>query len=97
VPSAPSTGRVVFVRENPAPLGDGGATLELSTAGSGGPWTAVTHGDLVSTKQATYHARVTMNASADTHRSPVVEAIGIEFRTPVDVSAEARSSFRRRT
>jgi hypothetical protein len=93
VPSAPSTGRVVFVRENPAPLGDGGATLELSTAGSGGPWTAVTHGDLVSTKQATYHARVTMNASADTHRSPVVEAIGVEFRTPVDVSAEATVEF----
>jgi hypothetical protein len=70
VPSAASTGRIRFIRE--APL-DTTATLEISTAGSGGPWTAVSHGDVVSTKQTTYHLRATLNGSADTHRSPVIE------------------------
>ena len=56
-PVAASVGRIVFIREDPLPVGDGGSTLELSTAGSGGPFTAVAHGDVVSTKQATYHLR----------------------------------------
>lgn len=89
VPGAASTGRVVFIRENPAPVGDGGALLELATAASTGPWTAVTHGDLVATKQQNYWLRLTLNASTDGHRSPIAEALGLEFRTPNDVTAEA--------
>lgn len=85
VPSAASLGRIRFIRE--APL-DTSATLEISTAGSGGPWTAVTHGAVVSTKQTTYHLRATLNASVDTHRSPIIEEAGIEFRIPTDVTAE---------
>lgn len=81
-----SVGRVVF--ERGVPVG-ASATLELSTAGSGGPWTAVTHGAPVTTKQLTYHARVTMAASADLRSAPRVPAIGIEFRVPVDVTAES--------
>lgn len=88
VPSPGSTGRIVFVRENPVPAGDGAATLDIATAASTGPWTAVTHGDIVATKQLNYWLRSTMNASADGHRSPVIEALGVEFRTPVDVTAE---------
>jgi hypothetical protein len=85
-PSTSSTGRIVFRREVPL---DTSATLEISTAGSSGPWTAATDGSLVTTKQATYHLRSTMNASADTHRSPEIEAVGIEFATAIDVTAEA--------
>lgn len=86
VPVTASAGRIVFRREVPL---DTSATLELSTAGSSGPWTAVTDGDLVATKQTTYHLRSTMNASADTHRSPEIEALGIEFATAIDVTAES--------
>jgi hypothetical protein len=86
VPNAESEGRIVFDRAVPAGTS---ATLELSTAGSGGPWTAVTDGDLVTTKQQTYHARVTLIATSDHHAAPEIAAFGVEFRTPVDVSAEA--------
>lgn len=89
VPSAASTGRVVFIRENPAPVGDGAALLELSSTSSSAGFAAVSHGDAVSVKQQNYWLRLTLNASADTHRSPIAEAIGIEFRTPADVSVEA--------
>jgi hypothetical protein len=86
VPSTPSTGRIVFRREVPL---DTSATLEISTTGSGGTYTAVTDGTVIATKQTTYHLRSTMNASADTHRSPEIEALGIEFATAIDVTAEA--------
>lgn len=86
-PSAASTGRVVFTRGVPRGTS---ATLELSTAGSGGPWTAVTNGDVVTTKQATYHLRVTLDADSSGHIAPNVEAMGVEFRVPVDVSLESQ-------
>jgi hypothetical protein len=86
VPTAESEGRVVFARGTPA---GATATLELSTAGSGGPWTAVTDGALVTTKQQTYHARLILTAPSGQNIAPHVSAIGVEFRTPVDVTAEA--------
>lgn len=85
VPVSTSVGRIVFERALPSGTA---VTLELSTAGSGGPWTVVTHGDIVAIKQLTYHLRVTLNASADHRRAPSVPGVGIEFRIPVDVSAE---------
>jgi hypothetical protein len=85
-PNAESEGRVVFARGTPAGTA---ATLELSTAGSGGPWTAVTDGALVTTKQQTYHARLILTAPANRNIAPRVSALGVEFRTPVDVTAEA--------
>jgi hypothetical protein len=86
VPSTESEGRVVFDRGVPA-----GATaaLSLSTAGSGGPWTAVTDGDVVAIKQQTYHLKLELDAPATLTIAPHVSALGIEFRTPVDVTAEA--------
>jgi hypothetical protein len=86
VPVTESEGRVVFERSVPT---GASATLELSTAGSGGPWTAVVDGQLVTTKQQTYHVRASLASSADHHGAPQVAAFGVEFRVPVDVSAEA--------
>jgi hypothetical protein len=63
--------------------------LELSTAGTGGPWTAVKNGDVVTRAQLAYHLRLTMNASADQRRAPLVSALGIEFRNRIDLSAES--------
>lgn len=85
VPGALSTGRVDFQRALPP-----GTTtsLEISTAGSGGPWTAVKHGDVVVTKQQTYHLRVTLNADTALRATPQVNSMGIEFRIPRDVSVE---------
>src|SRR5581483_12246719 len=65
------------------------ATAELSTAGAGGPWTAVTDGAAVAIAQQTYHLRLTLNATADRRTAPGVTAAGVEFLTPVDASAEA--------
>jgi hypothetical protein len=86
VPTAASTGRVVFERGTPPGTT---ATLELSTAGTGGPWTAVSHDDVVAVKQATYHVRATLNASANLRVAPRIMAMGVQFRTPIDVTAEA--------
>lgn len=86
VPVAASTGRIVFERSVPAGTS---VTLELSTAGSGGAWTAVKHGDVVATKQLQYHLRLTLNANGTQRLTPRVAALGIDFRMPVDVTAEA--------
>lgn len=86
VPGAAPTGRIVFERALPAGCD---ATLELSTAGSGGPWTAVTHHDPVTAKQQTYHLRLTLESDASGRRTPVVNGVGIEFRTILDVTHEA--------
>lgn len=86
LPDPASLGRIVFNRTVPAGTA---AALELSTVSAIGPFTAVTHGDAVAVQQLTYHARVTLNASADQRRAPVVSAIGVEFRDRVDVSAES--------
>lgn len=86
VPLPASTGRIVFERGVPAGTS---ATLEISTAGTGGPWTAVKHGDVVATKQLTYHLRLTLGRSASTRQTPRVAALGIDFRVPIDFSAEA--------
>jgi hypothetical protein len=85
-PSAASTGRIVFDRGVPTGTN---AALSLSTAGSGGPFTAVTDGDVVATKQQTYHLKLQLDAPANRNIAPHVSALGIEFRTPVDVTAEA--------
>jgi hypothetical protein len=77
---------VVFARRAPA---ERRQRSSLSTAGSGGPWTAVTDGDVVTTKQQTYHLKLQMDAPANQNIAPHVSALGIEFRTPVDVTAEA--------
>jgi hypothetical protein len=85
LPDAASTGRIVFERGLPAGTS---ATAELSTAGTGGPWTAVQNGDLMSVVQLAYHLRLTMTSSADGFRSPLVKQLGIEFRNRTDLSAE---------
>jgi hypothetical protein len=85
-PQAASVGSVVF--EAGLPTGTA-ATFELSTAGSGGPWTVMKHGDVVTTKQQTYHARVTMTSNAPHRLAPKVAALGVEFKIPVDLTAEA--------
>jgi hypothetical protein len=92
VPSTPTVGRIEF--EAPTPS-DTTSLLELSTAGSGGPWTAVKHHDVVGTKQQTYHLRVTLTRSTDHQRAPVVNALGVAFRTPFDVSLESNVGFLR--
>jgi hypothetical protein len=84
-PKASSTGRVEFQRSLPPGTA---ATVELSTAGSGGPWTAVKHGDVVAVRQQTYHLRTTLTSDSSRQGTPEVLAQGIEFRTPVDVSVE---------
>lgn len=84
-PSVQSTGRVEFQRSLPPGTN---ATLEISTAGSGGPWTAIKHGDLVTPAQRTYHLRTTLTPDGPQHATPAVLAQGIEFRIPRDVSVE---------
>jgi hypothetical protein len=86
VPQAASEGRIAFGAGVPAGTA---AALELSTAGAGGPFTEVAHGDLVTVRQTTYHARLTMTASADQRRAPVVSSLGLEFRGRTDLSAES--------
>jgi hypothetical protein len=54
VPGATSTGRVDFQRSVPNGTA---AAAEISTAGSGGPWTPVKHGDIVAVAQQQYHLR----------------------------------------
>jgi hypothetical protein len=85
-PNAESEGRIVFERGVPT---GASAALSLSTAGSGGPWTSVTDGDVVTIKQQTYHLKLVLSAPANQNVAPRVSALGIEFRTPVDVTAEA--------
>lgn len=84
-PGATSTGRVDFQRSLPPGTS---ATLEISTAGAGGPWTSVKHGDVVATRQQTYHLRVTLNADSALRATPQINSMGIEFRIPQDVSVE---------
>lgn len=86
LPTSDSVGRVVF--NHGAPSGTGVA-LELSTAGSSGPFTPVAHGDVVSAVQEDYHLRLTMTASADRQHAPVVTGLGVEFRSSVDLSPES--------
>lgn len=84
-PAAGTTGRAVFLRRTP---GNSLATMELSTAGTGGPWTAITDGTLLATAQQTYHLRVTLTPNGSGRAAPAVEAAGVEWRTVQDVSAE---------
>jgi hypothetical protein len=86
VPLAESSGRIVFDRSLPKGTN---AVLELSTAGVGGPWTVVKHGDPVTVKQTSYHLRVTLTASVDLRRAPAVFGAGIEFRTTTDLTSES--------
>jgi hypothetical protein len=86
-PLAGTVGRVVFERSLPPGTV---ATLELSTAGSGGPWTLVSHGDAPALAQQNYHLRLTETSDVTNHRSsPGVTAFGIEFRTITDISVES--------
>jgi hypothetical protein len=86
LPSADSTGRIVFEASEPRGTS---AALELSTAGTGGPWTAVKSGDIVTPAQLAYHLRLTMNASPDQRRAPAISAIGIDFRNRIEASVES--------
>ncbi|MDP9202295.1 MAG: hypothetical protein M3P26_10260, partial [Gemmatimonadota bacterium] len=85
VPVADSTGRIEFQRALPPGTT---ATVELSTAGSGGAWTTVKHGDVVVVKQQTYHLRTTLTSDATLRATPEIVAQGVEFRIPQDVSVE---------
>jgi hypothetical protein len=49
----------------------------------------VVNGDVVTPAQLAYHLRLTMNASPDQRRAPLVSALGIDFRNLIDVSVEA--------
>jgi hypothetical protein len=89
-PTAGATGRIVFERATPKGTT---ATLELSTAGSGGPWTVVKHGDALAIAQQTYHLRVTLTPSASQRATPTVLALGIEFRTVSDLTAIAQADI----
>jgi hypothetical protein len=85
-PTAASVGRIVF--ESGIPVGTS-ATLELSVAGFGGPYGVVKHDDPIPVKLPSYYLRLTMNASANQRLAPRIAALGIEFKIPVDVTAEA--------
>lgn len=85
-PASGTTGRITFERLLPPGTA---ATLELSTAGAGGPWAAVKHGDVVVLAQQTYHVRLTLNADAALRSSPGATAIGVEFRRAYDVGVES--------
>jgi hypothetical protein len=84
-PGGSSLGRFDFQRTLPPGTS---ATAEISTAGSGGPWTPIKHGDQVTPAQQTYHARLTLNSDATHRASPLVNSFGVEFRIPRDVSIE---------
>ena len=85
-PAAGTTGRVMFERLLPP---NTAASVAISTAGSGGPWTAIKHGDVVALAQQTYHLKLTLASDAARRSSPGVTALGIEFRKTYDVTAES--------
>jgi hypothetical protein len=85
VPAAGTTGRIVFEKAEPT---GSTAAIELSTAGSGGPWTPVKNGDVLSIRQQQYHVRVTLTPASSQHTSPVVYAAGVEWRTVYDQTRE---------
>lgn len=85
-PASGSAGRVVFERGGAA---GSSASLELATAGSGGPWTGVKDGDALSVAQQLYWIRATLTASANGRVAPMIAAMGVEFLTTTDASAEA--------
>lgn len=85
LPSPLAQGRVVFERILPPGTS---ATLSLSTDG-GGSWAPVKQGDPVAVVQQTYRLRLVLNPDAALRSSPIVTAIGIEFRIPTDVTVEA--------
>ena len=89
-PAAGTTGQEVF--ERTVPRGTT-ALYEIATAGSSGPFTPLTDGDLVTPAQQTYWVRVTLASDTSGRASPGVQAMGIEFRTPIDVSVESILEF----
>lgn len=82
-PSAGTVGRIVL--EQIVPPGTG-VTLEIASAGSGGPWTVVKSGDIMATAQQQYWGRLTLASDASRRATPIVQGFGVEFRTPYDVS-----------
>lgn len=89
-PASGATGRIVFERATPTGTA---AALAISTAGSGGPWTTVTHGDSPAVAQQTYHLRVRFTASPARRATPSVFALGVEYRTTIDVTEECVLTF----
>lgn len=89
-PAAGTTGRVVWERAAPSLSA---ATLELSTAGATGPWTAVTNGSPPAAAQQTYHLRISLTPSPGGRVSPSVFAAGVEYRAVTDVSDESVLEF----
>lgn len=81
-PSAGAVGRIYFQRGTPL-----GTTLtaELSTAGSGGPFTPVLDGDILGVAQQLYHLRVRLTPNASRRSTPTLGALGIEFMTLYDI------------
>jgi hypothetical protein len=92
-PTAGTVGRIRFDRSTPR-----GSTLllEISSTGSGGAYTAVADGDVVTPSQQTYHLRATLTPNASHRATPVLIAAGVEFRTVTDVSLEAQTGLRSR-
>ena len=90
VPSADATGRLVFERKLPPGTS---AAVEISTAGSAGPWTAIENEEEITTVQQVYHLRVTLNSDTLQRSTPQVTALGIDFRIPTDVSLESITEF----
>jgi hypothetical protein len=85
-PRAESEGIIVFERATPRGTS---AALAISAAGSGGPWTPVVNGDVLTVAQQQYHLRLTLATNTSKRSAPAVLAAGVEFRTPIELSAEA--------
>lgn len=60
VPTSGTISRFVFERIQPSGTS---ATAEISYAGSGGPWTPIKNGDVVSPAQQVYHVRTTLTSA----------------------------------
>lgn len=85
-PRADSIGRAVFGRAVPSGTT---ALLEISTAGAAGPFAPIAHGDLITVPQQTYHVRLTLSSDGAGRSTPRVNALGLEYRIPTDVSLES--------
>lgn len=83
VPVAESQGRIVFEASKPSGTT---AELALSTFGSGGPFIAHANAAPIVLKQQTYHIRLRLTPDAALRSTPVVNAFGLEFRIPHNLS-----------
>lgn len=90
---APTTSTVRTVIDSSVPP-NSSLTVSYSKTASTGPWTACQNGDVISgPPQLKYWMQVVLNSLGQHRTSPQLRALGVECRTSVDLSYEAKPAF----